>query len=125
MSDKDANTALKTPFNFNLIQEFYKDNNIGYGLVHDDYEKNKNILENNNLILNPHNGDIFLLEEITQIPLRAREEVEWYVDGQFLGVGKEIIFDVESFGDYEIRAVGENGEEEKIIVSIDIDHSTN
>ncbi|MCK5122541.1 MAG: transglycosylase domain-containing protein [Candidatus Pacebacteria bacterium] len=115
----------KTPFNFNLIQEFYKDNNIGYGLVDDDYEKNKNILENNNLILNPHNGDIFLLEEITQIPLRAREEVEWYVDGQFLGVGKEIIFDVESFGDYEIRAVGENGEEEKIIVSIDIDHSTN
>ncbi len=115
----------KTPFKFDLIQEFYGDENIEYGLVDDDYEKNKTLLENNNLILNPHNGDIFLLEAITQIPLRAREEVEWYVDNKFLGIGKEIILDMESFGDYEIRAVGEDGKEEKIIISIEVNHSTN
>jgi len=109
----------KTPFEFNLIQELYKDGNIEYGLVDDDYEKNKNLLENNNLILNPHDGDIFLLEEITKIPLRAREEVEWFVDNRFLGVGKEIIFDVESFGDYEIRTVGEDGKEEIVKVFVE------
>jgi len=108
----------KTPFNFNLIQEFYKDGNIEYGLADDNYKENKNLLENNNLILNPHDGDIFLLEETTQIPLRAREEVEWFVDDKFLGTGKEIILDVESFGNYEIRGVGENGKEEKVLLFI-------
>ena len=111
----------KTPFKFNLIQEFYEDENIEYGLVDDNYEESKNLLENNNLILNPHNGDIFLLEEITQIPLRAREEVEWYVDDRFLGAGKEIVFDVESFGDYAIRAVGEDGEEERVVVFVEVE----
>ena len=109
----------KTPFEFDLIQEFYKDENIEYGLVDDDYEENKNLLENNNLILNPHDGDIFLLEEITQIPLRAREEIEWFVDDRFLGAGKEIIFDVEDFGNYEIKGVGGDGKEEIIIVFVD------
>jgi len=109
----------KTPFNFNLIKEFYKNGNIEYGLVNDDYEKNKNLLENNNLILNPHDGDIFLLEEITQIPLRAREEVEWSVGDKFIGVGKEIILDVEDFGSYEIRAVGEDGKEEIVEIFVE------
>jgi len=109
----------KTPFNFNLIKEFYKDGNIEYGLADDDYEKNKKILENNNLILNPHDQDTFLLEEITQIPLRAREEVEWFVDDKFLGTGKEIIFDVEDFGSYEIRGVSGDGREEIVKVFVE------
>ena len=75
-------------------------------------------MENNNLILNPHNSDIFLLEEITQIPLRAREEIEWSVNNKFIGARKEIILDIEDSGTYKIRAVSENGKEENIIIFV-------
>ncbi|MCK4891864.1 MAG: hypothetical protein KAS78_04305, partial [Candidatus Pacebacteria bacterium] len=44
----------KTPFEFDLIKEFYKDENIEYGLFEDNYEENKTLLQDDSLILNPH-----------------------------------------------------------------------
>jgi len=109
----------KTPFEFDLIKEFYENGNIEYGLFEDDYEENKNLLQDDSLILNPHNQDTFLFEENTQILLRAKESVWWYVNNNFFGEGKEIILDIETFGTYEIRALGENGKEEIVEIFVE------
>jgi len=109
----------KTPFEFDLISEFYENENIEYGLFEDDYEEKKNLLQNDSLILNPHNGDTFLLEENTQIPLRAKKEVWWYVNGKFLGEEKEIVFDIENSGVFKIKALGEEGEEEIVEIFVE------
>ncbi|MCK4592486.1 transglycosylase domain-containing protein [Candidatus Parcubacteria bacterium] len=108
----------KTPFEFDLIQEFYESENIEYGLFEDDYEENKNLLQDNSLILNPHNGDIFLLEENTQILLRAKKEVWWYVNNKFFGEEKEIILDIENSGIYKIKALDENSKEEVVKIFV-------
>ncbi len=109
----------KTPFEFGLIQEFYKNDNIAYGLQEDDYEENKNLLQDDSLILNPHNGDIFLLEENTRIPLRAKKEVWWYVNNKFFGEEKEIILNIENSGTHKIKALGENGKEEVVEIFVE------
>ena len=109
----------KTPFDFDLIQEFYQDGSIEYGLFEDNYEENKNLLQDDSLILNPHNQDTFLFEENTQILLRAKESVWWYVNDSFWGEGKEIVFDVENSGVYTIKALGENGKEEVVEIFVE------
>jgi len=109
----------KTPFEFDLIKEFYKNGTIEYGLFEDNYEENKNLFQDDSLILNPHNQDTFLLEENTQILLRAKESVWWYVNDNFFGEGKEVVFDIENYGTYEIRALGENGKEEIVEIFVE------
>ena len=109
----------KTPFEFDLIQEFYEDENIEYGLFEDNYEENKTLLQDDSLILNPHNGDVFLLEENTRIPLRAKKEVWWYVNNKFFGEEKEIILDIENSGTYKIKALSENGKEEVVEIFVE------
>ena len=109
----------KTPFEFDLIKEFYENENIEYGLFEDNYEEAKNLLQDNSLILNPHNGDIFLLEENTRIPLRAKSDVWWYVNDKFLDEKKEIILDIENSGAFKIKALGENGKEEIVEIFVE------
>ncbi|MCK4799911.1 hypothetical protein KAS31_02940, partial [Candidatus Parcubacteria bacterium] len=109
----------KTPFEFDLISEFYENENIEYGLFEDDYEEKKNLLQNDNLILNPHNGDTFLLEENTQIPLRAKKEVWWYINDKFFEEAKETVFDIENSGVFKIKALGEEGEEEIVKIFVE------
>ncbi len=109
----------KTPFEFDLIREFYENGNIEYGLFEDDYEENKNLLQDDSLILNPHDQDTFLFEENTQILLRAKESVWWYVNDNFFGEGKEIIFDIENPEIYKIKALGENGKEEVVEIFVE------
>jgi len=109
----------KTPLDFDLVKEFYESENIEYGLFEDDYEENKYLLQDDSLILNPHDQDTFLLEKNTQIPLRAKEDVWWYINNNFFNEGKEIIFDLESSGVYEIKALGENGKEEIVKIFVE------
>lgn len=109
----------KTPFEFDLVEEFYDGKNIEYGLSEDNYEETKSLLQDDSLILNPHNDDIFLLEKNTQILLKAKESVWWYANDAFLGEGKEAIFDIENPGIYEIKALGENGKEESVKIFIE------
>ena len=70
----------KTPFDFSLIKEYNFDGNLEYGLAGDNYQKILNTLEDNSLILNPHDGDNFLLEEGSQIILKAKENVKWFIN---------------------------------------------
>jgi len=109
----------KTPFQFDLIKEFYEGENIEYGLPEDNYEESKNLLQDDSLILNPHDQDIFLLEKNTQIPLRAKEDVWWYINDNFFGEDKEVIFDIENPGVYEIKALGENDKEEVVEIFVE------
>lgn len=126
----------KTPFNFDLIEEFYQTENIEYGLADDDYEKILNALKERDLtlILNPHPGDVFLLEQNTKIILEAKESVKWFihpvksskagaeqfngVNEEFLGEGKSKIFIPQRLGQYQIKAVDFDGIGETITIYI-------
>ena len=96
----------KTPFNFNYLEEFYKTENIEYGLDGDDYEEILNILKERDtaLILIPHHNDTFLLEKDTKIILQAKENVSWFIDQEFFGKGERKIFIPRKTGQYQIRA---------------------
>ncbi len=110
----------KTPFTYKHIREFYEDNTINYGLSDDAYTQTLNILKekDSTLILSPHQDDTFLLEKNTRIILRAKEEVNWFINGKMLGNGQELTYTPVESGYLQIHAQTREGFEEKIIVQI-------
>lgn len=110
----------KTPFSFDLIQEFSQDGQLSYGLPDDDYSKIKNLLIENNrqsLIVTPHPNDIFNWNPRPEIPLKARQPVDWYINNRSLAFGQETIFRPQFPGTYTIRAEADDqGQEMKITV---------
>lgn len=110
----------KTPFNFNLIKEFYRGKNIEYGLADDNYEKILNILKEKDLtlILSPHPDDVFLLEENTKIILKAKGVVKWFVNEEFLSQGEKAVFIPQKPGQYQIKAEGFDDVEETATIYI-------
>jgi len=110
----------KTPFEFNLIEEFYQNGHLEYGLGNDDFEKGLNTLKEREsvLILNPHQGDSFLFERETKIILKARENVNWFVNEEFFDIGNKVIFIPEKPGQYQIKAEAPDGFQEKITIWI-------
>ncbi len=110
----------KTPFKFDLIKEFPSTNDIEYGLVGDDYEKQKNLLKekDTSLILEPHDGDAFLLKKDTSIFLKAKENVRWYVDDVLLSAEQNNIFNPQKTGQYIIKAASESGQTETITIFV-------
>jgi len=110
----------KTPFDFSLIAEFKNGENIEYGLGDDDYVKTLNILKEKDvsLILNPHDGDFFILEKDTKIILEAKENVGWFINGEFLNEGERVIFIPQKPDQYQIKAEGPNNTEEEITIYI-------
>lgn len=111
MLNSDYNTKKK--FRFDAVEEYGLNGEIQYGLKGDDYEKYKNLMLENGLILSPHNGDVFQWEEGMVIPLRAREEVVWRVTeigedkGEGIGKGTELMWEPTQAGEYVIEAGGE------------------
>jgi membrane carboxypeptidase/penicillin-binding protein PbpC len=110
----------KTPFAFNLLEDFNNEGNIEYGLPGDDYQKVRNALKETDisLILNPHNGDDFILEGNTQIIFEAKEKVKWYVNSEFMGEEDRIVFKPQGTGVYEITAQSPEGQKEVIYISL-------
>jgi membrane carboxypeptidase/penicillin-binding protein PbpC len=110
----------KTPFKFDLIKEYKNGENIEYGLEGDNFQKILNALKemDRSLILNPHDGDNFLLEKNTKIILRAKESVKWFLNGDFFAQGKEIIFIPQKAGNYKIKAENFSGQKEEIEIFI-------
>ncbi len=114
-----------TKFSFDLVEEFVNGNNISYGLKDDDFEIYKDLMQNDNLILSPHNGDTFLFEKGMQIPLKARDEVEWLINNNPVETPRwgdshsnaDTIFSPINYGKYTIKAVSGDRHEEVIIVS--------
>ena len=109
----NSNYNKKTPFVFDLVEEFPEGEHTEYGLQGDDYKKVKNILlsQDSSLILTPHNGDRFLLEENTKIICRAKESVDWFINNQRFLHAKEAIFVLKETGVYKIMAKTENAQE--------------
>lgn len=110
----------KTPFSFDLVKEFSRNGKIEYGLENDDFEKTQNLLKEKDLalILSPHNGDIYLLEEKTRIILRAREEAIWFINDNFFRQGKEVIFIPPKPGSYSITAKSTQGRKDTVIIFV-------
>ena len=108
----------KSKFEFNNIKEYNKDNNIEYGLASDDYNKFKNLLTNDSMILKPHNNDEFELESTTQIPLQSDSVIKWYINNEYQSTSKEYIFKPETTGLYKIKAIDENEKQEEINIYI-------
>ncbi len=111
----------ETPFKFDLIREFYNSNGgIEFGLENDDYQKSLNALKERDfsLILNPHQGDLFLLEENSQITLKAKENVKWFINGKLIGEGKSNIFIPQESGSYQIKAELSNGFQETVTILV-------
>jgi len=109
----NSNYNKKTPFLFDLVEEFPEGEHVEYGLKGDDYEKIKNILlsQDSSLILTPHSGDRFLLEENTKIICRAKESVDWFINNQHFLHAKEAIFTPKETGVYKIMAKTKNTQE--------------
>ena len=108
----------QTAFEFDLITEFNEDGNLVYGLSGDDYSEHVNLLLDDNLIINPHNGDMFLLEKGMGIPLKSNMEIKWYIDGVFFGRG-DAVFSLVEAGTYTIKAISLDGEAEEVVVFVD------
>jgi penicillin-binding protein 1C len=111
----------KTPFSFNFIKEFREDDNLEYGLAEDNYSEIKNILlqdENKSVILNPHQGDRFLLEEKTKIILEAKEKVSWFVNGKLFEKARKSIFSPQKSGKYKIMARLPDGRQEEVEIFV-------
>jgi len=110
----------KTPFEFDLLKEFYEKGVVEYGLPGDNYESYLNVLKERDLtlILHPHDGDVFLLEENTKIILEAKKIVKWFADEEFLGEGQEYIFIPQKAGRYQIKAGGADGFREIVTIYI-------
>jgi penicillin-binding protein 1C len=109
-----------TPFKFNFVQEFQNSGKIEFGLEFDDYGESRNLLRKRDkrLILQPHEGDIFLLEEGTRIFLEAKEKVFWLINGRLIGEGRNQIFVPKQADVYQIKAQSFNGLEEKITIFV-------
>jgi len=95
----------KTPFDFSLVKEYNYNDNVEFGLANDNFDESLEMLKKREeaLILTPHEGDTFLLED-SQIILKSKENVKWFVNGDFIGQGEENIFVPRKEGSYQIEA---------------------
>ena len=95
----------KTPFDFSLVKEYNYNDSLEFGLENDNFDRSLVMLKEKEeaLILTPHEGDTFLLED-SQIILKSKENVKWFVNGKFIGEREENVFLPEKEGFYQIRA---------------------
>lgn len=105
-----------TPFPQNGITDFPIGNTLERGLTGDDRSRARALLRDTSLIVRPHDGDTFLMSKQMQIPLRAREPVTWFINGEVLTRDqKETTFTPKSTGSFLIRAVYGTEESEMTI----------
>jgi len=97
------------------IESYLLDNTHEWILKDDVISDHRNLLQSNNLILSIHSGDIFELSKDTIIPLKARKEVIWNIDGKDLGTFKETSFHPKNIGVYEISVYDKETDKREII----------
>ena len=67
------------------------------------------MLQDTTLITSPHDGDTFLKEPQTRIPLISSEDVLWYANDEYLGKGSKILFTPNVASDYSVKALTRSG----------------
>lgn len=105
-----------TPFAFDSLVPVVIDDTTHTGLRADKLSEHRNLLLDDELILSPHDGDAFQLEERTAIPLKSSETSQWHVDGKNLG--NDAVFRPTAPGIYKITARSLSGSEETISITI-------
>ena len=106
-----------TSFSSDSIKEFNKSETIEYGLPGDDYDTARFLLKEPALIIHPHNGDVFLYEEKTSVPLTSSKNVEWFINDSLIGEGSDISWKLQQPGQHIITA-RIDGEEESVVIQI-------
>lgn len=98
-------------FDFSYLEEFTNENNINIGLRDDNYETQKNLLEDKQLIRSPHDLDEFLFEKGMSIPLKSGTVVDWTINNKLLGQSQEHALEIAAPGVYEIKATNHDQSE--------------
>ncbi len=107
----------RSEFNFGGLKTFDASGTIEYGLPNDDYAALRNLLADNPLILEPHDGDVFADEPGATIPLHAREPASWNVDGAGIGEGDDLAW-TPALGIHHITATTKRGEKENVSITV-------
>jgi len=75
-------------------------------------------LQNNTqLILKPHNDDVYQFSANTNIILKSSSLADWKINGQNLGAKDEIVWTPPAAGNYEITAIS-GGKQETITITL-------
>lgn len=89
---------------------------LSWGLPGESPEAHRNLLLRDDLILFPHDGDVFLLEGDVSIPLQSSALVTWYENDTRLT--DQTHFSPSKTGTYTLSAWSDDGREESVQVSI-------
>lgn len=91
-------------------------NENDWGLPDDIIAEHRTLLLEDQLIKNPHPGDLFEFFPDSTIPLIShRENLRWTVNGENVGEGQEVSFRPTHSGNYEIVGQSENSDRREII----------
>lgn len=107
-----------TPLNFSHVEDVTINNSIDFGSQGDVVTEHQHLLPDDTLITSPQDGDTFLQEAHTNIPLVSPESVSWYVNGALIGTGSRVTFSPTTANDYTIKAVSTRGTSTHILVHI-------
>lgn len=108
----------KTPLNFSQVQDVSINGSVDFGLPGDVVAEHRNLLPDDALITSPQDGDTYLKEAQTKIPLVSPENVSWYANGEFVGTGNKIMFSPMGAVDYTIKAVSAVGNSAHILIHV-------
>lgn len=89
-----------------------------FGLPADDIEYAQGLMRTEELVLEPHDGDILEWEEGMSVPLRATRSLEWSVNGILLGSGETIFWEPTRPGVYAITGIDPKGEKTNLNIRV-------
>lgn len=94
------------PFKLTRVQAYPTGNTIEYGLAGDTYEQARDMLLKQELIAEPHDGDVFEFETRMAIPLATTngQQASWFINSAPVGEGARISWKPIKPGTYEIEA---------------------
>lgn len=97
------------------LERFPIGNSDEWGLKGDRVEDHRNLLQQDNLILSIHEGDVFELGNKTVIPLKSRLMVTWFINGTEYSTSDSTTFNPTEVGIYEISAHSPEANKREII----------
>ncbi|MFT7644738.1 MAG: membrane peptidoglycan carboxypeptidase [Candidatus Paceibacteria bacterium] len=106
---------MDTKFKSSHIERYGIETSDEWTIKGDVISDHRTLLQDNDLILSIHNGDTFELRKDISIPLKARKEVTWTIDGENFGTSRETNFNPKDSGLYEISAYDADSKEREII----------
>jgi membrane carboxypeptidase/penicillin-binding protein PbpC len=107
--------TTNTTFASNHLERYLIENSDEWTIKGDVIAEHRTLLQDDNIILSIHSGDTFELKPDTAIPLQARVEVTWTVNGEDVGTATAVTFTPTESGTYEIAAYSATTNEREIV----------